>query len=85
MAIAVTRYIDPGTYISEVILPGAVNVTSERTLELLPKLLVLVELLMNRLLEVRYMMKPCQLRFLLLILLRLQMFRIVIEILVRCI
>ena len=34
MAISISRYVDPGVYISEVITPGSVSVTSERTLAL---------------------------------------------------
>jgi hypothetical protein len=32
MAISISRYVDPGVYITEVIVPGAVSVTNERTL-----------------------------------------------------
>jgi hypothetical protein len=32
MAIEISRYVDPGVSIAEVIQPGAVSVTSERTL-----------------------------------------------------
>jgi len=32
MAISISKYVDPGVYIAEVIVPGAISVTSERTL-----------------------------------------------------